>query len=65
EIVLNLRAARMDAPRFARTYRAMVATLFIHGLLHLKGLAHGRRMDKLEQTLIAHYVSPSVTRHRN
>ncbi len=65
EIVLNLRAARRDAPRFSRPYRLMVATLFIHGILHLKGLPHGRRIDKLERKLMLQYVSPSVTRHRN
>ena len=65
EIVLNLAAARREAPHFALSYRGMVTYLFIHGLLHLKGYAHGRRMDRLERELLAHYAPSSLPRHRH
>ncbi len=69
EIMLNLAAARREAPRYGRGYRAMVAFLFIHGLLHLKGLTHGRRMESEERALLKkylpHHASPSQSRHRH
>lgn len=43
--------------------------LFIHGLLHLKGLDHGSKMELLESQLIKHYQTHEQndrrrTRHR-
>ncbi len=40
--------AAKEAPDFSRTSRQFFADLFIHGLLHLKGLAHGSKMDRQE-----------------
>lgn len=40
--------AKTEADKFNLTVDGYVAYLFIHGLLHLKGLDHGDEMDKLE-----------------
>jgi probable rRNA maturation factor len=65
ELVLNLAAARRDAPRYGHSYRAMVGYLLIHGLLHLKGMTHGRRMEGEERALLRRHVSPPPARHRH
>jgi len=49
EIFINLRQAKKDAPRFKKRYNTFVGFLFIHGLLHLKGLEHGKKMEQEEE----------------
>ena len=49
EIVICPEAANKEAKDFNLTPNGHIAFLFIHGLLHLKGLAHGDVMDKQEQ----------------
>ena len=53
ELILNPRQALRDAPRFGFSFRAMLALLFIHGLLHLKGMKHGKKMEKMEETYLS------------
>lgn len=48
EIYLALPRVRVDAKKFDMTPEKFAGYLFIHGLLHLKGLEHGGRMEKLE-----------------
>lgn len=48
EIVINPDEARRQAPSFGRTYRNMIAFLYIHGLCHLKGMDHGSTMERTE-----------------
>ena len=48
EIFITPSQARKDAPKFRRSYREFIADLFIHGLFHLKGDAHGSTMKKHE-----------------
>ena len=38
-----------------RRHRARLVDLFIHGLLHLKGLPHGSKMDALESQIFESY----------
>lgn len=52
EIVICLSAARKDARRFGQTYRTFLTHLFVHGLLHLKGLRHGSKMERREASLL-------------
>ncbi len=52
EIFLNLRRAQRDAKKFDHTIKEHIAFLFIHGCLHLKGLAHGEKMEKEETRLL-------------
>ncbi len=49
EIFITPTIARKQAKKFKRTVTEMVGYLFIHGLLHLKGLEHGSTMDKQEE----------------
>lgn len=49
EIFINLRKARAEAPDFDMPYVQFVGFLFIHGLLHLKGMDHGSRMESEER----------------
>jgi probable rRNA maturation factor len=50
EIILNIRKAEREARTFGVSVNERVAFLFIHGCLHLKGFAHGHKMDTLEKT---------------
>src|SRR3989344_4196767 len=44
EIFLNPLCAKKDAPSFHATPQKMLGIIFIHGMLHLKGLRHGSTM---------------------
>ncbi len=48
EIFINPNKARKRAKDFDMTEKRFIGYLFIHGLLHLKGLRHGSTMDKTE-----------------
>lgn len=52
EIFINLKKAKAEAPDFEMPYKTFVAYLYIHGLLHLKGLDHGKKMEKLESRFL-------------
>ncbi len=52
EIFLNIRKAEREACEYKTSLRARLALLFVHGLYHLKGLDHGTRMERLEQTTL-------------
>ena len=52
EIFLNVVAAAREARRYRTTHRKRLALLFVHGLLHLKGLHHGRTMERSEQKIL-------------
>ncbi|MFZ2303273.1 MAG: rRNA maturation RNase YbeY [Minisyncoccia bacterium] len=53
EIFLDLKKARADAINFDRSYTNFIGFLFIHGLLHLKGLNHGVKMENAEKKVRA------------
>jgi probable rRNA maturation factor len=55
ELFLNLAKARREARLIGLAETTWVTYLFIHGLLHLKGLAHGSTMEKRERELLLHY----------
>ncbi|MHB1769886.1 MAG: rRNA maturation RNase YbeY [Minisyncoccota bacterium] len=61
EIILCLAEARKQAPAYGMSERKFVLYLFIHGLLHLKGLAHGVTMERRERTLLAKFASRNGT----
>lgn len=48
EIFLNVRKAEREAKRYGVSAGERATLLFIHACLHLKGLNHGEKMDKLE-----------------
>jgi len=56
EIFICPTAAKREASKFDLTYNQYVLYLFIHGLLHLKGLDHGDKMDKAEIKYLKRYT---------
>jgi probable rRNA maturation factor len=52
EIIINPRQAHRDAGRFGLSRREMVALLFVHGMLHLKGMKHGGKMEEREKQIL-------------
>ncbi len=55
EIYISLATARHDAKNFGMTYQKFLHLLVIHGVLHLKGHAHGSTMEKLEDTYLKRF----------
>ncbi len=55
EILICLAEAEKQAPAHFMNTREFVLYLFIHGLLHLKGWAHGATMERCERTLMARF----------
>lgn len=49
EIYISLSTAKKDANNFEMSYKKFLHLLVIHGVLHLKGMAHGSTMEKLEE----------------
>lgn len=49
EIVIDLARSKKEAPQFNEKFTNFIGFLFIHGLLHLKGLDHGSTMESKEQ----------------
>jgi len=55
EIFICPQVAVKEAAKYSLSPTGYVAYLFIHGLLHLKGLDHGDEMEKLEQRYLRKY----------
>lgn len=71
EIIICPAEAAKQAPDFQLTAPAFCLLLFIHGLLHVKGWAHGVRMETSERKLLAKFGKgnarslPNGTTHSN
>lgn len=55
EIYITPEVAKQEAKRARTTIDKRIGFLYIHGLLHLHGLNHGKRMEDLEQQYIKKY----------
>ena len=55
EIFITPIVARKEAKKFNMTKDGYIGFLFIHALLHLKGLDHGDTMDKAEKKYCLRY----------
>jgi len=55
EIFITPEIASQDAKKFEMKEKEFITYLFIHGLLHLKGLKHGTKMEKEEERLKKKY----------
>lgn len=55
EIFLNVRAAEREAARCGVQLSTRLALLFVHGLFHLKGLEHGKKMEAQEQKVLKRF----------
>ncbi|MDB5244314.1 MAG: hypothetical protein JWN18_184 [Parcubacteria group bacterium] len=71
EIFICLEEAHRQCASYEMSERTFVTYLFIHGLLHVQGRAHGATMENSEQKLLAKYAQssmrplPHVTTNRN
>ena len=52
EIYINVPYAVHEAPQYDHTPSLHLTYLFLHGLLHLKGLDHGPLMERTEARLL-------------
>lgn len=55
EIFLNLKQAKREHRARAESYEYFTALLVVHGMLHLKGMAHGSTMEDKEQQLLSKF----------
>lgn len=55
EIYLTPQVAKREAFKFDHSFKKHLIFLYIHGLLHLKGLDHGKKMDQLEEKYLRLY----------
>ena len=70
EIILNQEQIEREAKQLKQSASEYTTRLFIHGVLHLKGLRHGSTMNTIEQQLFRrffYYVKNHRhrTRHRH
>lgn len=56
EILLHLPSVKKKAPQFGLTEREYLTYVFIHGCLHLKGMNHGRTMERVEDRWCRRFV---------
>ena len=50
ELYFSMPDVKKKAPSFGLSAPAYLKYLYIHGLVHLKGFDHGKKMDTLERT---------------
>ena len=48
EIIICPAVVKREAKNFEKTYSQFLGFLVIHGMLHLKGMDHGKKMEKEE-----------------
>lgn len=55
EIFIDLPQAEKEHSKFGEKYSEFILRLFIHGLLHLKGMEHGDTMEKAETKFLKRF----------
>jgi rRNA maturation RNase YbeY len=69
EIIICPSVARRQAPEYGLSTKEFIAYLFIHGLFHLKGQAHGATMERYERAAMSRFgfkePSSNGTTNRN
>ena len=60
EIIICPREADRQAAAYSMSKRTFILYLFIHGVLHIKGWAHGAKMERCEQVLLATFAKGSA-----
>jgi probable rRNA maturation factor len=61
EIFLNVPKAAREAKTEGVSHRTWLMFLFIHGILHLKGLDHGSTMERTETKLLREFDKRSTS----
>lgn len=62
EIFISQNEAAKKSKKFSLTEKQYIAYVFIHGLLHLKGMEHGRTMERHEDTWCKKFKIPAPKR---
>jgi len=57
EIIICPAVAKKQAPRYGLSTGNFILLLFIHALLHLKGMPHGATMEARERQLLAKFAT--------
>lgn len=65
EIIICPAIATRQSPDFQLPASSFLLLLFIHGVLHIKGWAHGDKMEKCERKLLSRYEKTDSHRHRH
>ncbi len=52
EIFIDLSKVKKEVKKFGMPYKKLLTYLYIHGLLHLKGMEHGGNMTLAEQKFL-------------
>jgi probable rRNA maturation factor len=65
EIFICLSETKKEAPKFDLTFDDFLIFLFIHGLLHLKGMDHGATMERKEKYFLKQFLNGSNNSNRN
>ena len=65
EIFIDLVTAKKEMGKYGMDFQTFVKFLFIHALLHLKGMEHGDTMEKKELQLLYGTANRSRYRYRD
>ena len=65
EMIIDLEKLVAEAKRLGMSHRERLVEIFIHGLLHLKGLDHGSKMESLESQLVRHFQKNNEQNNRH
>ncbi|MBI4065828.1 rRNA maturation RNase YbeY [Candidatus Kaiserbacteria bacterium] len=65
EVIICPSEAQKQARTFRLTPSAYCLYLFIHAVLHIKGWAHGDKMEKCERDLLARHEKAHSNRNRH
>lgn len=65
EVIIDLETAEEESDKFGMSVKNFVIYLFIHALLHLKGMRHGATMERTEKELCKLYGATHKSRHRH
>ncbi len=57
ELVLCKSVIRKELKKFDRNFEQLLGFLVVHGMLHLKGMKHGKKMEKAENFYCKKYLS--------
>jgi probable rRNA maturation factor len=55
EIFITPEVAKREAKKFRKDMTSFIAFLFIHGMLHLKGMDHGSTMERMERKFLKEF----------
>jgi len=65
EIFIDLKQSKKEFEDFGLNFSDFIAFLFIHGLLHLKGMQHGGTMERAERKFYKKFKHGSLNRRRH